>query len=231
MAPTSNKKTAQVTCSVSGAKHKLTVNVKNNLSKVTKPKNSKANAKQNKTSGVITKASNPIVATARGRGNNRLQASPPQSQQLMDVLQAVQQLCSVLQAGQTTHSSGVPQASNQTTQQTPAKNKSVAFQNKKQMELITATHVVRDNSNDFMGVHYNPDGSDNRRDQVHVVDDDGVAPQEDVDLDNIGDQVDMDIDEEDIPLPPPSRRQSDHVAADSAPQSALDLLTSRDIKP
>ena len=228
MAPTSNKKTSRVTRSVTGAKNKLTVNVKNNLSKVTKPKLSKTNTKQNKASGVITKTSNPVVATAWGRGKSRLQASPPQSQQLMDALQAVQQLCSVLQAGQTANSAGVPQASNQTTQQTSAKNKSVAFQNKKQMEPVTATHVVRDNSNDFMGLHYDPDGADNGCDQVHVVDDDGGTPQEDVDLDNLRDQVDMDIDEEDIPPPPPSRRQSDHVAAESAPQSALALLTSRD---
>ena len=168
------------------------------------------------------------MATARGKGKNRLQASPPQSQQLMDALQAIQQLCSVLQAGQTANATGVPQAPNQTTQQTPAKNKSVTFQNKKQMEPLTAAHVVRDNSNDFVGMHYNSDGADNRCNQVHPVDDDSSTPQEDVDLDNLHGQVDMDIDEEDIPPPPPSRRQSDHVAADSAPQSALALLTSRD---
>ena len=132
-----------------------------------------------------------------------MQASPPQSQQLMDVLQAVQQLCSVLQAGQTAN--GVLQAPNQTTQQTPAKNKSVAFQNKKQMESPQATHVVRDNPNDFMGMHYDPDGASDGCDQIHSVDDNSGAPQADVDLDNGDDQVDMDIDEEDIPPPSPFR--------------------------
>ena len=227
MAPTNNNKTSRVkTRSVTGANHKLTVNVKNNLSKVTKNKQSKVNAKQTKVSGVITKSSNPVVATARGKGKGRLQASPPQSQQLMDALQAVQQLCSVLQAGQTAN--GVPQAPNQTAQQTPAKNKSVAFQNKKQMESPQAIHVVTDVSNDFMGVHYDSDGASNRSDQIHPVDDNSGPSREDVELDNINDQVDMDIDEEDIPPPPPSRQPADHVAAESAPQSALDLLTSRD---
>ena len=195
MAPTSNNKTSRVTTrSVTGAKHKLTVNVKNNLSKVAKQKQSKANSKQSKVSGVITKASNPVVATARGKGKSRLQASPLQSQQLMDALQAIQQLCSVLQAGQTTNR--VLQAPNQTTQQTPAKNKSVAFQNKKQMESPKATHVVRDDPNDFMGVHYDPDGATDGRNQIYTVDDNSGAPQEDVDLDNDHDQVDMNIDEE-----------------------------------
>ena len=227
MAPTSNNKTSWVSnCSVTGAKHKLTVNIKNNLSKVTKQKQSKANSKQSKVSGVITKASNPVVATAWGKGKSRLQASPLQSQQLMDALQAVQQLCSVLQAGQTTNR--VLQAPNQTDQQTPAKNKSVAFHNKKQMESPKATHVVRDNPNDFMGVHHDPDGATDGRNQIHIVDDNSGTPQEDVDPDNNHDQVDMDIDEEDVPPPPPSRRAADHVAADSAPQSALALLTSRD---
>ena len=126
MAPTSINKTSRVsTRSVTGAKHKLTVNVKNNLSKVTKQKQIKANSKQSKVNGVITKASNPVVAAARGKGKSSLQASPPQSQQLMDALQAVQQLCSVLQAGQTTNRA--LQAPNQTTQQTPAKNKKCCF--------------------------------------------------------------------------------------------------------
>ena len=203
MVPTNNHKTSRVTTrSITGAKHKLTVNVKNNLSRVTKPKQNKANARQSKVKGVITKTSNPVVATAWGKGRSGLQASPPQSQQLMDALQAVQQLCSVLQAGQTANR--MPQAPNQPAQQAPVKNKSVAFQNKKQMETSKATNVVRDISNDFMGMHYNPDGADNGRNQVDPVDDNSGAPQEDVDLDNLHDQVDMDIDEEDV-LPPSLR--------------------------
>ena len=54
MAPTSNR-TMRATHSVTGTKHKLTVNIKNNLSKVTKPKQSKTSTKQNKVNGVITK--------------------------------------------------------------------------------------------------------------------------------------------------------------------------------
>ena len=96
------------------------------------------------------------------------------------------------------------------------------------MESPKATHVVRDDPNDFMGVHYDPDGATDGRNQIHTVDDDSGAPQEDVDLDNDHNQVDMDIDEEDVPPPPPSRRAADHVAAESAPQSALALITSRD---
>ena len=227
MAPTNKDKTSRVrTRSVTGANNKLTVNVKNNLAKVTKSKQSKLITKQTKVVGVITKPSNPVVATARGKGKGRQQASPPQSQQLMDALQAVQQLCSVLQAGQTAN--GVPQAPNQATQQAPAKNKSVTFQNKKQMESPQATLVVGDDSNDFVGRHYDSDRAGNRRDQVLPVDDNSGTPREDVELDDINDQVDMDIDEEDIPPPPPPRRQPDHVAAESAPQSALALLTSRD---
>ena len=228
MAPTSSKNKMHATRSVTGAKNKLTVNVRNNLSKVSKPRQSKAKTKQNKVSGVIIKVSNPIVATARGTGKGRLQASPLQSQQLMDALQAVQQLCSVLQAGQTANSTGVPQAPNQAAQQTTTKNKSVAFQNKKQMASAKATHVVKDNSNDFIGLHDDCDGVVNGRDQVHTVDDNGGTPQEDVDLDNLHNPVDMDIDEEDVLLPPPMRQPADHVVADSAPQSALAILTARD---
>ena len=228
MAPTSSKNTMHVTRSVTGAKNKLTVNVSNNLSKVSKPRQSKAKTKQNTVSGAITKVSNPVVATAWGKGKGRSQASSLQSQQLMDVLQAIQQLCSVLQAGQTANSTGVPQDPNQAAQQTTTKNKSVAFQNKKQMASVKATHMVRDNSNDFMGLHNDNNGVVNGRDQVLTVDDDGGTPQEDVDLDNLHDPVDMDIDEEDVPPPPPTRQPADHVVADSAPQSALAILTARD---
>ena len=138
MAPTSSKNSTWVTRSVTGAKHKLTVNVRNNLSKVSKPKQNKAKAKPGKSSRVITNVSNPVVATARGKGKGRLQASLPQSQELMDVLQVVQQLCSVLQAGQTANSTGVLQAPNQALQTATPQNKPVAFQNKKQMASVKA---------------------------------------------------------------------------------------------
>ena len=123
MAPTKSKNATHVTRSVTGAKHKLTVNVKNNLSKVTKPNQSKAKSKPSKSSRVITNVSNPVVATVRGKGKGRQQALPLQSQQLRDALQAVQQLCSVLQAGQTANSSGVLQAPNQAHQTATPQNK------------------------------------------------------------------------------------------------------------
>ena len=68
MAPTSSKNSTRVTRSVMGAKHKLTVNVRNNLSKVSKLKQNKAKSKPGKGSRVITNVSNPVVATARGKG-------------------------------------------------------------------------------------------------------------------------------------------------------------------
>ena len=96
------------------------------------------------------------------------------------------------------------------------------------MASVKATHVVGDNSNDFVGLHDNSNGADDGRDQVDTLDDDGGTPQDNVDLDNLHQPVDMDIDEEDIPPPPPSRWAADPVAAESAPQSALAILTARD---
>ena len=86
-------------------------------------------------------------------------------------------------------------------------------------DLITANRDV------FMGSISNCYGDSNGCGEVTPVDVDQSVPPDDVEKHRDGLVSDMDIDEDDVPLPPLQGRLLDLVVVASAPQSALQLLS------
>ena len=226
MAPVKAKR--HNTRSVTGAVGaKLTVNLKNNLVKTKTTKgvtNKQTNNKVSKVSKSVKKtAPTPTVTAAQNGGDRALQAGLLQAPGFMSALEQMYNLYTHNPTGQ---------AQNLTLQMQKSFDCSMQNQNllskiPTKMAASQESNLVTVSRDGLMGDLSNRHGASNRCNQDLVVDGNQVLPPDDVEQHNVGMDVDMNIDEEDVPLSPTLGRPADLVLAASAPQSALQLCLCR----
>ena len=223
MAPTKAKR--HNTHNVTGAVgNKLTVNLKNNLAKSKTSKTSNAKQHGKKVGKSVTKsAPAPVASTAQSNGARALQVDLPQMPGFLSALEQMHNLCTILTHNPTGQAQNSIKAVDCTKKNQNFNSKSgTKMASGQESDLVTANRDV------FVGSVSHHLGDNNRRGEVTPVDADQGVPPDDVEQHVDGLVSDMDINEDDVPPPPPPGRLHDLVAAASAPQSALQLLSLQD---
>ena len=219
MAPSKAKK--HNTHSVTGAvANKLTVNLKNNLAKHKTGKTVTGKQGNKKVGKSVTKsAPAPMATPAWNKGARALQADLPQMPGFLSALEQMHNLYTILTHNQTGQAQNPIKAVDCTKKNQNFNSKSsTKTASGQESDLVTANRDV------FVGSISNRHGDSDRHGEVTPVDVDQSIPPDDVEQHSDGLVSDMDIDEDDVLLPPLPGRPLDLVAAASAPQSALQIL-------
>ena len=221
MAP--NKAKKHNTRSVTGATgHKLMVNLKNNLAKG-KTNKTVTPRQQSKKVGK-TKSAPALKATpARSKGARALQADLPQMPGFLLALEQMHNLYTIL-----THNSAGQAQNPVKAVDCTKKNQNFNSKSGTKMASGQESDLVTVNRDVFVGSISNRHGDGDGCGEVDPVDADQGLPPDDVEQHHDGLVTDMDINEDDVLPSPPPGRPHDLVAAVSAPQSALQLLSPQD---
>ena len=187
------------TRSVTGAVgNKLTVNLKNNLAKnKTKKAVTRKQASKKVGKSVTKSAPAPVATPAWSKGARALQADLLQTPGFLSALEQMHNLYTILTYNPTGQAQNPVKAVDCT-----KKNQNFNSKSGTKMASGQESDLVAANRDVFMGSISNHHGDSDRCGEVPPVDVDQSIPPDDVEQHGDSLVADMDIDEDDVPLPP-----------------------------